>query len=220
MWGPPGLTTLWASTVCYRDNFTFYLWNFYTTWRHTRKTFFTAGYSTIISVSKQYRVDYRIINECEGVGGMRIGRVNRSNRKKPAPVSLCPPYISRGITWDRTPAAAVGILPLTASVMARIPDDSTVYSHHRQRIRYSDRLRAGRPKGRSSSHGRVKNFLFSSSSRPALGSTQPPIHWVSGLFPRGVKRSGRKADHSPPTSTEVKKSGSTYTSMPTYAFMA
>jgi hypothetical protein len=41
--------------------------------------------------------------------------------------------------------------------------------------RYSDWLRAGRPRGRSSSPGRVKNFNFSISSKPALGFTQPPI---------------------------------------------
>jgi hypothetical protein len=40
---------------------------------------------------------------------------------------------------------------------------------------YSDWLRAGRLRSRSSSPGRVKNFLFSTSSRPALESTQPPI---------------------------------------------
>jgi hypothetical protein len=39
-----------------------------------------------------------------------------------------------------------------------------------------DWLRAGRPEGGGSwSPGRVKNFHFSISSRPALGSTQPPI---------------------------------------------
>jgi hypothetical protein len=40
--------------------------------------------------------------------------------------------------------------------------------------------------GRSSSPGRVKNFLFSTSSRLALAPTQPPIQWVLGAFsPRG-----------------------------------
>jgi hypothetical protein len=60
------------------------------------------------------------------------------------------------------------------------------------RSRYSDWLRAGRPRGRSSCPGRVKNFLFSASSRLALGSTQPPIQWISwalspGYSDRGVK---------------------------------
>jgi hypothetical protein len=65
-------------------------------------------------------------------------------------------------------------------------------------------LRSGRPRGRSSSPGRVKNFLFSTSSRPALRSTQPPLRRVPGaLFP-GVKRPGREVDHSPPTSAQVK----------------
>jgi hypothetical protein len=54
-----------------------------------------------------------------------------------------------------------------------------------RRSRYSDWLRAGKPMGRSSSPGRLKNFLFSTSSRPALGSTQPPTKWVPGLFLRG-----------------------------------
>jgi hypothetical protein len=34
--------------------------------------------------------------------------------------------------------------------------------------------------GGSSSPGRVNNFHFSISSRPALRSTQPPIKWVPG----------------------------------------
>jgi hypothetical protein len=38
--------------------------------------------------------------------------------------------------------------------------------------------------GRSSSPGRIKNVLFSTSSRLALGSTQLPIQLVPGLFPR------------------------------------
>jgi type IV secretory pathway VirB6-like protein len=32
-------------------------------------------------------------DECGTVGGMRIGRGNRSTRRKPAPVPLCPPLI-------------------------------------------------------------------------------------------------------------------------------
>jgi hypothetical protein len=45
------------------------------------------------------------------------------------------------------------------------------------RSRDSDWLRTGRSRGRSSSSSpsRVKNFLFSAASRPALESTQPPI---------------------------------------------
>jgi hypothetical protein len=52
--------------------------------------------------------------------------------------------------------------------------------------RYSDWLWAGL-RGRSLSLSRVKNFLFSKSSRPALGSTQPPIQWVLGPLSLGVK---------------------------------
>jgi hypothetical protein len=37
-------------------------------------------------------------------------------------------------------------------------------------------------------------------------------------FPHGVKRQGREADHSPPSSAEVKKTW-VYTSAPPYVFM-
>jgi hypothetical protein len=37
---------------------------------------------------------------------------------------------------------------------------------------------------------------FSNILRPALGPTQPPVQWVPGLS-RGVKRTGRGADHPP-----------------------
>jgi hypothetical protein len=50
--------------------------------------------------------------------------------------------------------------------------------------------------------GRVKNFQFSTSSRHALGSTEPPIQSVPGALSPGVKRPGREADHSPPASAE------------------
>jgi hypothetical protein len=84
---------------------------------------------------------------------------------------------------------------------------------------YSDWLRAGRPRGQILSPGRDKNFLFSTSSRLALGSTQPPIQWLPGAFSPGVKCPGHEADHSPQTIAEVKKMW-IYTSSPSYAFMA
>jgi hypothetical protein len=55
------------------------------------------------------------------VCGMRIGRGNRSTRRKPAPVPLCTAQIPHDLTWDRTRAAAVGSQRLTAWAMARPP---------------------------------------------------------------------------------------------------
>jgi len=46
---------------------------------------------------------------------------------------------------------------------------------------------------------------FVHSPVPALGPTQPPIQWVSGVLYLGVKR---EADHSPPSSAEVKQAWS------------
>jgi hypothetical protein len=46
----------------------------------------------------------------------------------------------------------------------------------------------------------VGSRIFSTSSRPALGLTHPPIEWVPGAL-----SPGREADHSPPTSAEGKK---------------
>jgi hypothetical protein len=65
----------------------------------------------------------------------------------------------------------------------------------------------------------VGSRIFSKSSRLALRSTQPPVQWVPGALSPGVKRPGREADHSPPTSAEVKKTW-IYTSTPPYAFTA
>jgi hypothetical protein len=49
--------------------------------------------------------------------------------------------------------------------------------------------------GQSSIPGRGRTVLFSTASKPALGPTS------------GVKRPGRKADHSSPCSAEVKNDG-------------
>jgi hypothetical protein len=63
------------------------------------------------------------------------------------------------------------------------------------------------------SRRRLVIFLFTTASRPALGPTQPPIQWVAGALSLGLKRPGREADHSPPSSAEVKNAWS-YTSTP------
>jgi hypothetical protein len=66
----------------------------------------------------------------------------------------------------------------------------------------------------------LPNFLFAmpTASRPVLGPTHPPIQWVPGALSLGVTRLGCEADHSPPSSAEVKEWS--YTSTPQYAFMA
>jgi hypothetical protein len=48
-------------------------------------------------------------------------------------------------------------------------------------------------------------FLFTTASRMALGPTQPPIQWVLRALSLGVKQSGHEADHSQPSSAEVKE---------------
>jgi hypothetical protein len=45
---------------------------------------------------------------CGGTGGMQIGTGNRSTRRKPALVPLCPPQIPHDLTRARTQGAATG----------------------------------------------------------------------------------------------------------------
>jgi hypothetical protein len=56
-------------------------------------------------------------------------------------------------------------------------------------------------------------------SRQALGPTQSPIQWVPGALSLEVKRPGREADHSPPSSVEVKECVELYLHSPNL-FMA
>jgi hypothetical protein len=53
-------------------------------------------------------------------------------------------------------------------------------------------------------------FLLSVTSIPALGLTQPPIHWLPEDVSPEVKRPEREADHSPPSIAAVKNSGAIY----------
>jgi hypothetical protein len=47
-------------------------------------------------------------------------------------------------------------------------------------------------------------------SRSALWPTQSPVQWVLGVLSRGKARPGRDADHSPPSSAEVKNEQELY----------
>jgi hypothetical protein len=47
-------------------------------------------------------------DKCEAVGGMRIGRGNRSTWRKPTSMPLYPPQIPQDLTWGRTRAVEVG----------------------------------------------------------------------------------------------------------------
>jgi hypothetical protein len=42
-------------------------------------------------------------DDCGAIGGMKIGRGNRSTRRKPAPAPVCPPQIPHDQTRARTP---------------------------------------------------------------------------------------------------------------------
>jgi hypothetical protein len=53
------------------------------------------------------------------IGGMKIGRGNRSTQRKPAPAPLCPSQLPHDQTRARTQAATVGSQRLTAWAMAR-----------------------------------------------------------------------------------------------------
>jgi hypothetical protein len=47
---------------------------------------------------------------------------------------------------------------------------------------------------------KIRQFLASKAARSAPEPTQPPIQWVSDVFHPGIKRAGREAYHSSPSS--------------------
>jgi hypothetical protein len=67
-----------------------------------------------------------------------------------------------------------------------------------------DGLRVGRP-GFESQQG--QDFLFSTTSKPALAPIMHPTEWVPGAPSPGGKVARREADHSPQSSAEVKNGG-------------
>jgi hypothetical protein len=87
---------------------------FYYYWCGGTKSLGTAATSGLL-----YKPQMIDEYHCGAIGGMKIGRGNRSTRRKPAPAPLWPPKIPLDQTRARTWAAAVGSQRLTAWAMAR-----------------------------------------------------------------------------------------------------
>jgi hypothetical protein len=66
------------------------------------------------------------------------------------------------------------------------------------------RYATGRMIGGFESRQELRVLLFTTASTPALEPTHPLIQWVPAALSLGVKRPGREADHSTPSSTEFK----------------
>jgi hypothetical protein len=70
---------------------------------------------------------------------------------------------------------------------------------------YSEKLRAGWP-GLDSRYWQ-ETFLISTALRPTPGPIQPHVHWVPGAPSLGAQWPGCDADHSLPSSVQVKNCG-------------
>jgi hypothetical protein len=80
-----------------------------------------VGWDSPLAATTGLLYQPQVIDEgdCGAIGGMKIGRGNRSTRRKPTPTPLCLPQIPHDQARARTRAAAVGSQRLTAWAMAR-----------------------------------------------------------------------------------------------------
>jgi hypothetical protein len=90
----------------------------------------------------------------------------------------CSVFISNWVNDVTTAGCSLGIIFMEAG-------------YHSRR---SDWLRVGRPRSCSSSPGRVKNVLFSTSSKPVMGPIQLPTQRYLGAFSLGVKQPGHEPE--------------------------
>jgi hypothetical protein len=65
----------------------------------------------------------------------------------------------------------------------------------------------------------TRGITVNKASRPTLDSTYPRTEWVMGALSPGVKQPGRKSDHKPLSSDEIKNDWS-YISLSPYSFVA
>jgi hypothetical protein len=64
----------------------------------------------------------------------------------------------------------------------------------------------------------ARNFSLHHRVQTGPGPTQPPSQWVPGTPSVGASQPGREADHSPPSSADV-KNAEICTSTPQYVFL-
>jgi hypothetical protein len=101
-------------------------------------------------------------------------KVHHRVHKSPPLLPIHLPYTTRN---NETSIATMGLKDIYKQNLTKITCIVKIIT---------DWLGAGLPRGRGSSRGVGKNFHFSTSSRPALGPTQPPIQRIrEGPFPRG-----------------------------------
>jgi hypothetical protein len=87
---------------------TFGLFFYYSYWTETESTWNCGHYRSIVPAPDD--IDD---GDCGAIGGMKIGRENRSTWRKPAPVPLCAAQMPHDMTRARTRPAAVRTQPLT-----------------------------------------------------------------------------------------------------------
>jgi hypothetical protein len=63
------------------------------------------------------------MTNCGAGGGMRIGRRNRSTRRKPVPVLLCPPQIAHDLRLGSNPGRRGGKPTKNHIIYGRAPED-------------------------------------------------------------------------------------------------
>jgi hypothetical protein len=130
------------------------------------------------------------------------------------PIHIFSPYFSNihsNMILLRTPRSS------KKSPSFRFPNQNCVRISTKKRY-WTIVVRFGGVGGFNSRQG-LGIFFFSTASRPALEPIQPPIQWVLGALSPEVKRPGREADHSSPSSTEVKECVALHL-RPQYVFMA
>jgi hypothetical protein len=128
-------------------------------------------------------------DDCGAIGGMKIGRGNRSTRRKPSPVPLCPSQIPHDLTRARTQAAVLGSWRLTAWAMAR-PNKMVTGAHTKVYIK----------------KGRKHNFIYvnyykygdgvklwhydrQTGREPLTAGTRSTVFWV--ITPCSLKKTRR-----------------------------